>query len=100
MPQEIDIETAFVRHVRRRGYEALKLVLASQRGWPDRTCPLPGGRICYIELKHPDGTGRESAQQRKTRTWLEARGHPVLVTDDLETAKMWFDEQLEIARAL
>lgn len=100
MTLEISIEDAFVRHVERRGYKARKLVLASERGWPDRSIPLPGGRVCWVEFKRPGRQGGESPQQRVIRRELEGLGHAVLLTDSLEEAVAFFEEQLERARCL
>lgn len=45
------IETGIVRKCKGRQEEALKLVLASGRGFPDRTILAPGGAIAFIEVK-------------------------------------------------
>ena len=50
---EHNIENRIVKYVEGLGGLALKLVLASERGFPDRTLLLPGGLVLFIEIKRP-----------------------------------------------
>ena len=54
-PLERDIERALVRKVKRRGGYCLKWVCPGWAGVPDRIILLPGGRVCFVELKRPKG---------------------------------------------
>lgn len=54
-PLEKDIEKALTRAVGRAGGMCLKWVCPGFSGVPDRICLLPGGRICFVELKRPKG---------------------------------------------
>jgi hypothetical protein len=47
------IENRIVKYVEGLGGLALKLVLASERGFPDRTLLLPGGLVLFVEVKRP-----------------------------------------------
>lgn len=54
MPElEGAIENRIVKYVEGLGGFALKLILASERGFPDRTLLLPGGLIIFVEVKRP-----------------------------------------------
>jgi hypothetical protein len=47
------IEARICKYVEGLGGIALKLVLASERGFPDRTLLLPGGIVIFVEVKRP-----------------------------------------------
>jgi len=47
------IEARMCKYVEGLGGLALKLVLASERGFPDRTFLLPGGLVVFVEVKRP-----------------------------------------------
>lgn len=96
---EIDEEKAFARHVKACGYRAEKLHRASERGWPDRTVLLPGGRALFIEFKRPDGKGELSPQQVRTLRDMESLGHEVHVLDTADEAIDVFEAALTAARA-
>lgn len=76
---EASLEDRIVADIARRGGDAHKLVLLGQRGWPDRTCFLPGGELVIIEVKRPDGTGVVSVQQTRWRRRLVELGFRVVV---------------------
>lgn len=96
---ELDEELAFVRHVKRRGYKAEKLLRASERGFPDRTVLLPNGRTLFIEFKRRDGKGELSPQQVRTIENLRALGHEVHVLERSEDAIDIFEAALVEALA-
>lgn len=50
---ESRVERALVREVKRRDGVCLKLVMLGRRGFPDRTCLFPGGRVLFVETKAP-----------------------------------------------
>lgn len=91
---EVRTENAFVRHVKRRGLEALKLRIDGQNGFPDRTVFLGDGRVFYIEFKRTAADSLRPAQ-RKWKTRLEGLGFTVLVTHSLATAIEEFEKWLK-----
>lgn len=93
---EIREEMAFYRHVKARGYKAEKLERASERGFPDRTVFLPGGRTLFVEFKRPGG-GAVSPQQRATLARLSALGHECHVCDNSDDAIDIFEAALNDA---
>lgn len=64
-----------------RGGLALKLSIPGVRGFPDRTCMLPGAMLFYCEFKRLR-TGRVSAQQVRWRAVLSKLGYNVYVIDN------------------
>jgi hypothetical protein len=69
---ETIIEDDYMQWVRHTdGIVALKLILFSQMGWPDRTI-FTNGHTFFIEFKTL--TGRLSPQQKHWRTILERLG--------------------------
>ena len=69
---ESDIEARLVKGLEKMGGQCIKL---GQDGWPDRLCVLPGGQVCWVELKRPDG--RASGAQRWRAVLLRRLGHRV-----------------------
>lgn len=53
--REREVESAFVRAGERRGCWILKFAILGRRGFPDRLCLAPGGRVAFCELKRPSG---------------------------------------------
>ena len=47
------IENRICKYAEGLGGLALKLVLSSERGFPDRTLLLPNGIIIFVEVKRP-----------------------------------------------
>lgn len=84
MAAESSIEKSFVRWCEKQGYPCLKLVLLTQRGWPDRAVMLPGNKVCWIEMKAPGG--RTSPQQEYWIRKQREAGHNVFVCDSVESA--------------
>ena len=58
---ENDVELRLVRGIEKLGGLCIKF---GQDGWPDRLCILPGGRVCWAELKRPDGSARSPQRWR------------------------------------
>ena len=50
---ERQVEQALIREVRKHGGIAPKLTSPGTAGMPDRIVILPGGHICFVELKAP-----------------------------------------------
>ena len=69
---ESDIEQRLVHGIGKLGGLCIKF---GQDGWPDRLCILPGGRVCWVELKRPDGTA--SGPQRWRAVQLRRLGQRV-----------------------
>ena len=61
------------------GWMCIKLTSQYQRGLPDRLILMPGGRVCFAEIKT---TGKKpTALQRVTHERLRALGYRVEVVD-------------------
>ena len=65
------------------GWMCIKLTSQYQRGLPDRLILMPGGRVCFVEIKT---TGKKpTALQRLTHERLRALGYRVEVVDTTES---------------
>ena len=65
------------------GWMCIKLTSQYQRGLPDRLILMPGGRVCFVEIKT---TGKKpTALQRVTHERLRALGYRVEVVDTSES---------------
>ena len=65
------------------GWMCIKLTSQYQRGLPDRLILMPGGRVCFVEIKT---TGKKpTALQRVTHERLRALGYRVEVVDTTES---------------
>jgi len=74
------LDDRVVRTAKNAGGIALKLLCLMFTGWPDRTVLLPGGRICFAEIKT---TGKKlSPRQEIVISWLRTLGFTVFVVDD------------------
>ena len=86
---EDDIEKQVVKWAEAEGGEALKLVIYSERGWPDRTIFLPGGRIAIPELKLPS-KNKKYEQQKRRVAWLRSLGFASDFCTSLDQVKELF----------
>jgi len=70
MPKRVEkhLETDVCKFAKELGGYALKLQIASEGGWMDRTLFLPEGRIILPELKREDGKGSKRYMQG---VWIE-----------------------------
>ncbi|AIJ33450.1 VRR-NUC domain-containing protein [Corynebacterium imitans] len=50
---EREVEQALVREARKAGGIAPKFTSPGNAGMPDRIIILPGGKVCFVELKAP-----------------------------------------------
>ena len=82
---ERDIERALVRYVKSLGGLCLKFVSPGWDGAPDRLCLLPGGKICFVELKRPGAKPRPLQLRRHEQ--LRRLGFDVRVIDSMEDAR-------------
>lgn len=89
---ESEIENQIVRYVKSLGGRCEKLVLASKRGFPDRTCFLPNGKVIFIEVKKPGG--ETSPHQDRWISRLEKLSIPVTAVWSFEEAKDFIDGQI------
>ena len=65
------------------GWMCIKLTSQYQRGLPDRLILMPGGRVCFVEIKT---TGNKpTAVQKLTHERLRALGYRVEVVDTTES---------------
>ena len=65
------------------GWLCIKITSQYQRGLPDRLILMPGGRVCFAEIKT---TGKKpTALQRVTHERLRALGYRVEVVDTTES---------------
>lgn len=76
---EKDIESYLRKRVMAAGGLALKLVCPGFTGVPDRLILLPGGRICFAELKDTSRVPRK--RQKRVHDILRGLGFTVFVPD-------------------
>lgn len=89
LEKEAALEARCVQKVETAGGLALKLSIPGVRGFPDRSCLLPGGRVFFVEIKRLR-TGVVSKQQHRWRALLFQAGfNTYFVSTDAE-----FDEAL------
>lgn len=53
--RERDVERILTQGIRKAGGAAYKFVSPGNDGVPDRLVVMPGGRICFVELKQDTG---------------------------------------------
>lgn len=57
------------------------------KGTPDRLAVLPGGRVVWLEVKHPDAKPRKDQEhQLQMHERLRAMGHEVAVVRSMQEA--------------
>lgn len=78
---EAALESRCVAKIEARGGLALKLSIPGVRGFPDRTCMLPGATLFYCEFKRIK-SGRVSVQQVRWKAVLWKLGYNVYVIDN------------------
>ena len=77
------LDDRIVKLVKSLGGNAMKLTSLSFTGIPDRTVLLPGGNICFVEVK---STGKKpSARQELVIGWLRGLGFKVFVVSDQDS---------------
>ena len=77
--REKQIEQKLVRAVKARGGICPKLVCPGMDGMPDRIMLIPGGRMCFVEVKAPDKKPRPLQTAR--HEMLTRLGFKVYVLD-------------------
>ena len=79
---EKDIERKLVKAVKTAGGLALKFTSPGYAGVPDRIVLMPGGMMCFAELKAPGKVMRPL--QLKKKKELESLGFRVFCIDSIE----------------
>ncbi len=77
---ERDVESRFKSEVEKYGCRCLKFVSPGFTGVPDRIVLIPGGRICFVELKAPGK--KERPRQRYVQDLLRKLGFTVFSSVD------------------
>ena len=77
---EKDIERILRGEVKTLGGYCLKLVCPGFTGVPDRMILLPGGKLCFVELKRPGQVERQ--RQAFVQKQLRRLGFPVFSSVD------------------
>lgn len=83
------LERCLASTIKARGGHALKFASMTETGYPDRLVLLPGGRVCFVELKSTGKKLRPLQVLRKKE--LEGLGFRVFVIDSLSSLKKFFD---------
>lgn len=79
---EREIERKLVKAVKTAGGLALKFTSPGYAGVPDRIVLMPGGMMCFAELKAPGKVMRPLQLKRKME--LESLGFRVFCIDSIE----------------
>lgn len=77
MIDEKTLEKRFVKKIKEKGGIAYKFSSPGCVGVPDRLVLMPGGRICFAELKTM--TGRLSVSQERQIKKIRSFGHRVYI---------------------
>jgi VRR-NUC domain len=81
LPLEKELERILAFEVRKAGGDAFKFVSPGRRGAPDRIVLLPGGRMCFVEMKRAGG--RIRPDQKRFHSLLRTLGFSVQVLSSL-----------------
>ena len=87
---EKGIESRLRKDVKAAGGLALKFVSPGYAGVPDRVVLMPGGMMCFAELKAPGKVMRPLQMRRKKQ--LESLGFKVFCIDSMEQIKDLINE--------
>ncbi len=83
--REKQVEETLVRETRIRGGDALKFVSPGLVGVPDRIVILPGGVVCFVEVKRPGEKPRW--MQQIILRWLCRMGARTATVDNVLSAR-------------
>lgn len=84
---EKDLQKKCIAFAKRYGFLARKIHAEGVVGWPDLLLINRQGSVLFVELKHPDRTGRVSTAQQRERRNIEEHGGRVLVIDNFNEFK-------------
>jgi hypothetical protein len=80
--REKEIEAYLVRRVKKLGGVAEKFTSPGRRSVPDRLVTLPGGRVCFVEVKATGG--KVTDNQARDHERRRKMGFAVFVVDSKE----------------
>lgn len=86
---EQKIQTKILQWLEKQGYYATKIIVASKNGESDIHC-CANGKFVVIEVKQPGKTANPLQLYKQRR--VLAAGGKVLVADNLDTVKKFFNE--------
>lgn len=89
--RESEVERMLVSEAARIGGRAYKWVSPGNNGVPDRIVILPGGRVCFVELKTPVGV-LSPVQKVQIRT-LKSLGTDTDTVYGLKGLAEWFEDR-------
>ena len=78
------------RHYREAHNLRLQGVMA---GVSDLVVVLPHGKVCFVELKNPNGTGRQSPAQSDFEAKVELLGHTYQLWSNWTEVEVFIKEQ-------
>ena len=87
--QEKTIEKKLREQIQAKSGMALKFSSPYYTGMPDRIVLMPGGRICFVELKKPGETPTE--RQKVVHAKLRGLGFSVAVVDSVESLEAFME---------
>ena len=90
--READLEKQAIREVRRRLGVAFKFKIIGRAGAQDRLVILPGNCIGFLELKNPNGRGRERTGQKRLRELLQGLSCICAVAKNMEQVNAFLDQ--------
>ena len=86
MKTEKDLHNCLRRVARDHGILFHKMKSKSARGFPD-VMLAKGGKVLFVELKSPSGTGRVSALQKRCHVQMRGAGLDVTVVDSEDAVR-------------
>lgn len=87
---EKDLEAKFRKRVDEAGCKALKFISPGNSGVPDRLVLIPGGRVCFVELKQ-EGKKPRAIQERMMRE-LKKLGFDTYIIDNLQGIEVFVNK--------
>lgn len=67
-------------------------IMGQMPGVSDLIVLMPGGKVYFIEIKNPNGKGRQSPSQREFEETVRAFGHHYQIWDKWEQAEYFVKE--------
>jgi len=88
---ESQLERDVCAWAKSQGGYAVKLLIDGERGWPDQTIWLPGGRVVVPELKRPFKNDGGSVNQVKWLRRLQRLGHAAGLCESVDDVQRLFE---------